>query len=100
MASAPYQVRRFVGIVDPTALVLVDMRQGLKYVCDDGGDGSLDEEDIVAFIEAWATKTLAPHRRSEPRPLFDRDPKHPAALRAVASSLPEASPCCKILLPT
>jgi len=81
------QVRRFVGIVDPTALVLVDMRGGLKYVCDDGGDGSLDESDIVAFIEGWGKKQIHPHLRSEPRPLLDRDPKHPAALRGVASSL-------------
>ena len=36
-------MRQLVGVVDPMVLVLVDMKTDQKYVCDDGGDGSLDE---------------------------------------------------------
>jgi len=73
--------------MEPVVLVLVDMRKGLKYVCDDGGDGSLDEIDILNFITGVVKKDIVQHKRSEPRPLMDRNPRHKAALRCVASSI-------------
>lgn len=42
------QVRAFAGVhatrAQPVSLLLLEMRRGCKFLCDDGGDGSLDEE--------------------------------------------------------
>lgn len=94
------KVRDFVGLDTSPALVLVDMQNQRKYVCQECSNGDMDEIHILNFIKQYAKKQLQPFVRSALRPHGDVDPLRPYLTPVVASSLQElvfSSPGCVVL---
>jgi len=83
------QVRAYTGMWEGTALVLLDMRRGKKYVCDDGGDGKLDAPEIVHFVQGFARHELLPHVKTETRPEDDIHPEDDECFKVVGDSFEE-----------
>eukprot|EP00656_Telonema_subtile_P057249 TRINITY_DN9379_c0_g1_i3.p1 TRINITY_DN9379_c0_g1~~TRINITY_DN9379_c0_g1_i3.p1 ORF type:complete len:461 (+),score=117.82 TRINITY_DN9379_c0_g1_i3:115-1497(+) len=83
------KVRDFVGIDTRPALVLVDMPNQRKYVCQECSNGDMDEINILNFIKQYAKKQLQPFVKSAPRPAADLNPLRPFSTQVVASSVDE-----------
>eukprot|EP00658_Telonema_sp_P-2_P028711 TRINITY_DN21953_c0_g1_i5.p1 TRINITY_DN21953_c0_g1~~TRINITY_DN21953_c0_g1_i5.p1 ORF type:complete len:540 (-),score=129.57 TRINITY_DN21953_c0_g1_i5:341-1960(-) len=87
--AVTHKVREFVGVSSKPALVLTDMPNNRKYICEVCSGGEMDEINILNFIKQYAKKQLPPYVKSAPRPLGDVDAMRPGIQPVVASSVQE-----------